>query len=86
MGLELHLRLLSSSLHPDVLGKLPWSCIIRQEIKTPEHLGTVVHTFNPNTSEAEAEGLLQVPGQPNLHRKTSILTNKTSKTPGLAYL
>jgi hypothetical protein len=49
--------------------------------------GMVVHTFNPNTCEAEAGGFLSsrsawstkwVPGQPGLHKET--LSQKKKKT------
>lgn len=32
------------------------------------YLGLIAHTYSPTTCEAEARGLLQVQGQPVLHR------------------
>jgi hypothetical protein len=51
-----------------------------------DKLGVVMHTFNPSTWEAEADGFLnsrpawtteRVPGQPGLHRE--ILSRKKKK-------
>ena len=51
-----------------------------------EKMGMVVHTFNPNTWEAESGGFLNsrpawptewAPGQPGLHRETLSQKTKT---------
>jgi hypothetical protein len=34
--------------------------------------GMVVHAFNPNTMETEADGSLPVQSQPGLHSKTQV--------------
>lgn len=57
----------------DILNTHIHTCEVRS--------GTVVHTFNPSSREAEAEGPLRLWSQPGLHSKLQDWTGQYKETP-----